>query len=336
MTVADGVSGRLQRALQHPRWQMVIYTEVGALIWVALAALPGGFDYWGYYHKLATGCVSCTYNPYFTEWFLRPLGVFTDWRAGYLVWCAISIAALYPAAKALGGSPLAALVSAPFLWIVWLGQMDIIPAAGLALAWWGVQPGGSTARRVLAGLGLLMMATKPQLMGFALIALALWGGWRALIIPAAGAAVSFILYDGDWVARWLAYTPQTVFGGDAWFYISAPILLIGLAGAALIAPRLPRLHYIVAGTLIGAPFLGAYSFFVLALFRLRPLEIAAGYLPFIAIGLTGDSGWLGLLIAQPILVMARRLRAHGALALWRSVWKEKNTAPSRRDAKDER
>lgn len=309
--------GRLRRVLQNPRWQGVIYAEVGAIILLALAALPGGFDYWGYYHKLATGCVSCTYNPYFTEWFLRPLGVFADWRAGYLVWCAISIAALYPAAKALGGSPLTALVSAPFLWILWLGQMDIIPAAGLALAWWGVQPGGSTARRVLAGLGLLMMATKPQMMGFAIILLVLWGGWRTLIIPAAGAALSFALYGGDWVARWLAYTPQTVFGGDAWFYISAPVLLVGLAGALVIAPRLPRLHYIIAGTLIGAPFLGAYSFFVLALFRLRPHEIAAGYLPFIAIGLTGDLRWLGLLIVQPILVMARLLRAHGSLVSWR-------------------
>jgi hypothetical protein len=308
--------GRLRlalRSLSDPRWQAVVYAEVGLVVLVAFAVLPGGFDYKGYFHRLATGCVSCTYNPYFTEWFIRPLGIFESWRVGYIVMCALSIAGVYWAARRLGGNPFYVLFSPTFLWILWLGQIDVLAAVGLALAWSRL-PERSTVRGAgLIGFGLLLMTTKPQLMGFAILALLFWAGWRSWLLPAAAALLSFALYGMDWVARWLSYTPQTVFAGDAWFYIAPTWLLIGVVGVFLVRrgeiqqQRHARLQYLVAATTAGAPFLGAYSFFVLALFRLKWWEVLAGYVPFAVIGLTGVHWWLGLLLAQPLLIMARLL-----------------------------
>lgn len=297
---------RLRLALQNPRWQPVIYAEVGGLILLALALLPGGFDYLHFFHKVAQGCVTCAYNPYYLEWFLRPLGLL-PWRAAYLLLAALTMVAGWWAARRLGGSPFIALVSPAFLWILWLGQIDIVPAFGLALAWWSTE----RQKPLLAGFGLLMLATKPQLGAFAILALALWNGPKALIIPAIGAAASFLIYGLDWPQRWLGYTPQTVFGGDAWFYIAPTWLLAGLVGVFFVRGRRQQLQYIVAATLSGAPFLGAYSFFVLTFFPLRRWEIAAAYLPFALMGLTGSQWWLGLLLAQPLLVMARLLWENG-------------------------
>jgi hypothetical protein len=307
------------RSLSSPRWQGIIYAEIGVVLLIAFALLPGGFDYKGYFHRLATGCVSCTYNPYFTEWFVRPLGIFSDWRTGYLVMCALSMIGVFWAAKRLGGNPFVILFAPTFLWILWLGQIDIIAAVGLALAWWSLK----TEKRFLVGLGLLMMATKPQLMGFAILALAFWGGWRTLLIPVGAALISFALYGFDWVLRWLTYTPQTMFEGDAWFYIAPIWLLLSVVGVFLIGrvkrdggERHRQLLYLLAATTAGAPYLGAYSFFVLMLFPLRWWEVVAGYAPFVVMGITGSQWWLGLLLAQPLLMMMRLLVTEYSAGRW--------------------
>lgn len=291
------------KKLLDPQRQVFLYAAVGGALVMAFALLPGGFDYWGYFHRMATGCYSCTYNPYFLEWFLRPLGVFENWRTGYVVWIAISIALLWWATRRMGGRPFAMLLAPTTLWIFWLGQIDTVAVVGLTLAWWSLRRGPPW----VVGIGLLMMATKPQLMGAAILLFVLWAGWRALLIPAGGALLSFALYGLDWPLRWMEYTPQTMFDGDAWFYISTLWLLPGLAGLLLVRGRLERLQYALAATMIGVPYIGVYSFFALMVFPLRWWEIALAYIPFIAIGLTGDQWWLGLMLAQPISVMARLL-----------------------------
>jgi len=289
--------------LTSRRMQPIIYVEIAGLILLALAVMPGGFDYRGYFHQLAQGCYDCTYNPYFTEWFMRPFGVF-PWRTSYLIFSAVSIGIMWWSARRLGGYPFVLLASGTFLWILWLGQIDPLPALGLALAWWSLQK----ERRILVGLGLLLLATKPQLGGFAILALAWWGGWRTLIIPAIAAGASFLIYGLDWPLRWLTYTPQTMFGGNAWFYIAPTWLLVSVLGVFFIRGRREQLQYVIAATLAGAPFLGAYSYFALLLFPMRWWEIVVGYIPFALMGITGDQWWLGLLLAQPLLVMARLLR----------------------------
>lgn len=293
------------RFLTSKRMQPVLYVEIAALILLGLAVMPGGFDYKGYFHPLAQGCYNCTYNPYFSEWFMRPFGIF-PWRTSYLIFSAVSMAIIWWSTRRLGGNPFVTLASATFLWILWLGQIDVLPALGLALAWWSLQ----TERRTLAGLGLLLLATKPQLGGFVILALIWWGGWRTLIIPAIAAGAAFVIYGIDWPLRWMTYTPQTMFGGDAWFYIAPTWLLISIVGVFFVRGRREQLQYIVAATLAGAPFLGAYSFFVLLLFPVRRWEVAIGYLPFALMGITGNQWWLGLLLAQPLLVMFRLLREH--------------------------
>ncbi|HEX2908226.1 MAG TPA: glycosyltransferase family 87 protein [Phototrophicaceae bacterium] len=296
---------RLLALVQNPRVQPWLYAEIGALLVLALAVMPGGFDFRYYFHPVAQGCYKCAYNPYFMEWFLRPLGLF-PWRTSYLLLAVICIIAGWWLARQLGGNPFVVLVSPTFLWILWLGQIDILPALGLGLAWWCTE----RKKPVLAGLGLLLLATKPQLGAFAILLFLCWNSWKALLIPAAGALLSFIIYGLDWPLRWLGYTPQTMFGGDAWFYIAPTWLLIGLVGIFFIRGRREQVQYIVAATLAGAPYLGAYSFFVVPFFPLRWWEIAVAYLPFALMGVTGQQWWLGLLLAQPLLVMARLLREH--------------------------
>lgn len=295
------------KSLGSPRWLPIVYTEVAAVILLAIAVLPGGFDYLHYFYRLARGCVACTYNPYFTEWFMRPFGVVEAWRVSYILFCAFSMFALYRSARAFGGNPLIALASPTFMWILWLGQIDLLPVLGLALAWWALQQD----RHVLMGVGLLLMATKPQMMGFALLLMLWWGGWKAWLIPIAAAVASFAIYGLDWVSRWLSYTPQTMFGGDAWFYISSIWLLIGVVGVFALKRekehRLVRVQYLVTATLIGVPYIGAYSFFVLTVFRLRWWEVVAGYIAFALMGVTGNQWWLGVLLLQPLLIMGRLL-----------------------------
>lgn len=293
---------RVREVLRHPRLPPILYTEIALLVLLAFAALPGGFDYLGYFHRLAQGCVSCTYNPYFTEWFLRPFGLL-DWREGYLIVMAASMAVVYFAARQLGGNPIFALLSPAFLWVMWLGQIDALVALGLGVAWWSLR----SKRKVLVGLGLLLLATKPQIGGFAILTLAWWAGPRALIIPAIAAGASFLLYGIDWPQRWLSYSPETVFAGDSWFYVSTPWLLVTLAGVVLVRGQRNQLQYIVAATCIGAPYLGAYSMFVLLLFRLRWWEIVIGYLPFALVVAGMDRWWLGLMLLQPLMIMGRLL-----------------------------
>jgi hypothetical protein len=286
--------------LTSPRWLPLLYAEVGAAVLLAIAFLPGGFDYLHYFHRLAQGCETCTYNPYFTEWFLWPLSVL-PWRAAYLLLGAVGIAVLWFTARRLGGNPFVALMSAPFLWVLWLGQIDVLPVLGLGIAWWAFKH----ERPLWVGLGLLLLATKPQVSGFAILLLLWWAGWRALIIPGAAALLSAVVYGIDWPLRWLSYTPETMFDGQAWFYVGNPLLLLTLLGVFFIHGQRDRLQYVVAATLVGAPYLGAYSFFVLLVFPLRWWEVAIGYLPFAVMGITGTQSPLVLLLAQPLLVMVR-------------------------------
>lgn len=288
-------------ALNQPPRQLILYAVVCAALLLIFASLPGGFDYKGYFDQMARGGYDRTYNPYFTAWFLRPLGLIDGWRPAYLVWLAVTMALIWPTARALGGSPFVMIFSPATLWIFWLGQIDILAVGGLALAWWSLE----RDRRVLMGLGLLLMATKPQLTGLLILALIWWGGPRALLIPVLAAALSFALYGPDWPLRWLSYTPQTVFAGDAWFYLSPLWLLPTALGVFWVAGRARQMQYLLAATLAGGPYLGAYSFFALAAFPLRWWEVAAGVLPFAVVGLTGQHALLGLLVAQPLLVMAR-------------------------------
>ncbi len=280
---------------------LVLYVEVCAIVFAAFAVFPGGFDYWGYFHRLAQGCERCTYNPYFTEWFMLPLGMFGEWRVGYLASIILGMAAIWIVTRWLDGNPLVALFAPPMLWVFWLGQIDMIAAFGVGLAWHSLQK----QRPVWVGLGLLMMATKPQLTIFALLLMMGWGGARTLIVPAAAALVSFVMYGPDWPLRWLTYTPQTVFEGDAWFYISPLWLLVSVVGLLWVRGRRRQLHYALAAACAGMPFLGAYSFFPLVLFRVRWWEALVAYVPFALMGLTYSQWWLGLLIAQPVLIMAR-------------------------------
>lgn len=299
---------RLKRAwviLNSPERQVILYAVVCAALLFIFAVLPGGFDYKGYFYQLARGCVSCTYNPYFTEWFLRPLGIFEDWRLSYLIWIAVTMALMWPTVRVLGGNPFVMLFSPVMLWVFWLGQIDAIAVAGIGLAWWSLHR--EPKNPWLAGLGLLMMATKPQLTGFLILAFVWWAGWKALVIPGIAAAISFALYGLDWPMRWLQYTPQTIFEGDAWFYISVIWLLPTILGVFLAVGRNRQMQYLTAATLAGAPYLGVYSFYVLTVLPMRWWEVAAGYVPFLVIGLTGDRWWLGLLLAQPLLVMTRLL-----------------------------
>lgn len=290
------------RNIIRPDRLYILYIEVCALILLAIAALPGGFDYWGYFDRMARGCVSCTYNPYFTEWFLRPLSLVQP-RIGYLMTIAITMAVVWMVSRWLKGNPFVVLASGTLIWVFWLGQIDFIAALGLGIAWWSLQ----NKKPVLAGLGLLMMATKPQLMLFAIPAFIIWMGWQALIIPVLAALLSFALYGVDWPIRWLSYSPQTVFGGDAWFYITSPIFLLALPAVFLLKQRRDQLHYLLAVACAGMPYVGAYSTFVLLLFPLRWWEILLGYLPFIVMFIGRSQWWLGLLMFQMLAIMARLL-----------------------------
>jgi hypothetical protein len=213
------------------------------------------------------------WNPPWMVWLLLPLAVWPVWVG----WGAVVVATFLAMAWLTKGYPKRWLVfTSPLIVdVVINGQVEIIPMLGIALGWM------AGARSHLLGIGLVLMAAKPQ----ATFLVGLWLWWRhphrirALLVPAAVFAVSLVIHGWDWPIRW-ASGPSIfnlmplVNNSTAWRSVGfwmAPVALV----LALWALRLPRTRInlgalVVINALI-TPYMNSHSLIQVLTFSLLPL-----------------------------------------------------------------
>ena len=193
---------RIIRKIRANRWLLAF--ELAALIIIGTFFLPGGDDLYNFYLPFAGGCLNCGFTPYYAQLLLAPLA----WLPPGLAWPVLTtftIAILFIVCRFAGTNPLWLLLSFPTLATLWLGQVDALIIAGLALALLSPNPW-------LRGVGLSLAAIKPQIAGLAIIVLLLHENWRTLpkvlTAPILVFITSLFIYGIDWPFRWLANASQ--------------------------------------------------------------------------------------------------------------------------------
>jgi hypothetical protein len=126
------------------------------------------------------------------------------------------------------------------VWALILGQISIVVAALVALAWWGLQ----TERWQLAGICLALVTVKPQMIFLLVPALLIWAiyqsHWQLIIAFAVTLGVMTVLplpWLPNWPLEWLAavnryagYTvwdpPLIMLTGSVWLAGTVAVLLL--------------------------------------------------------------------------------------------------------------
>lgn len=136
-----------------------------------------------------------------TAFFLTAALTVAPYKASYLLWMALTWAALAAALHSMGvrGRALRLLVLSPFcLLVVMLGQISLLTGAMLALA--AYKP---KSRWIVAGLAAGLLTVKPQLGLLLPIAYVAVGAWRTIAVAA--------------VTALIIHTPSLlVFGIEGW------------------------------------------------------------------------------------------------------------------------
>lgn len=299
-------SGRA--AVSKLNW--LILTEIGLLLLAGLFIYPAGDDFFNHFGPMARGCVTCGYNPYFTSWFLYPLS-WLPWKANYLVWIALTLAAFTIAARYFATDPIRVILSFPMMWALWLGQIDALPLAGLVLGDYAVRQ----RRPLILGLALVLMATKPQLtLAVVVLYLLYTTSWlKALLIPAIVASLSFLVWGLDWPLQWLAHRPE--FNYTPWLASLWPWGLVTFIPAVLIPSELSqRRRMLLYASAIGLPFFGSYSYTLFLVQGAPWWSIVATYIPTILVLFFG-AGAARLMVLVPIALLAVEILAARRLNL---------------------
>ncbi len=284
-------------AVSRLRWFIV--AEIGLLLLIGLFTYPSGDDFFDHFLPMARGCVTCGYNPYFTSWFLYPLS-WLPWKANYLVWTALTLAAFVAAARYFAADPIRVILSFPMTWTLWLGQIDALPLAGLVMGDYALR----RRRPLLLGPALVLMATKPQL-SLAVMVLYLLHTTsllRALLVPAVVAILSFLVWGLDWPLQWLAHRPD--FDYTPWLASLWPWGLVAFIPAVLVPSGISeRRKMLLYASAIGLPFFGSYSYTLFLIQGAPWWSIVATYIPILLVLFFGaETARLMVLVPIALLI----------------------------------
>ncbi|MFZ5877904.1 MAG: hypothetical protein ACOY0R_00890 [Chloroflexota bacterium] len=250
----------------------------GAALGMAAASLrlPGGEDLYRYYLPFMQGCFDCGYVPYFAQWTLAPLRLLPDYPLAWPLWTALSVAGFLALAYFTEVNPFLLLISFPMLGQVWLGQVDVLVALGLAFFLFGKNP-------TLRGIGLILALTKPQLTGLPILfgllleSPRLWP--RLLAAPVLTAILSLFVYGFDWPLRWMVNSTAEL-PIHVWRLASMDIWRLGLFLAPLPLFFRGKRERLLSGLLVSAlatPFYGVYSYVVFLLFEVKWWTVLLSY-----------------------------------------------------------
>jgi hypothetical protein len=183
-------------------WQEVSFAEKIGIFFILQLAIfapfiaSSGYDFYSTFRVAAlTGNYGQnTWNPYPAYWLLLPFSQLPP-QIGFLLWNMLAAVGFIAAIRHLNGRFLPFALSLPCFWLLYVGQFEGVVALGLAL--------GMMAPPLWAGLGLVLLALKPQIGLFAILFILLrrWSP-KLLAVPVIVFLLS-LLYWGWWIPEWL-------------------------------------------------------------------------------------------------------------------------------------
>ncbi len=227
---------------------------------VAAGFLPGGFDAYFFYLRTPP---DNTPVPAWVYLLTTPL----SWLKPPFSWMALTFLTVLMAGlagRAWGNKNWwVAVFSAPMLWNIWLGQIEVLELAGLALGWLVLN---RRAHPAWLGAAWLALAAKPQA-SLGILLLLTWWVWRdqgfrpllaGLVTAGLGAAASLLIWPG-WPMRWAAtlgvFTPTWSWNAAIWpfglAFIPLTVIPRGIS-------RAKRLRMAAAATLLASPYFTLY------------------------------------------------------------------------------
>ena len=282
--------------------QTVIVIEIVILYTIASFFIPGGDDLYHYYLPFAAGDTSAGFVPYHAQFILAPL-TWIPLRFLWPAWVLVSLVLLLWACRRLGGNPFVLLFSFPLLGQLWLGQVDALIAAGLALA--------LTAKNsYLVGAGLVLASIKPQVAGVSIL-LILWQKrreWRIWAVPVLVLAFSLAVFGPDWPLRWLLSGNRPAH--HSWSFSSLfPWGLAAFAAVLLLRGEQEQVRGSLIASAIGAPSFSVYSHVLLLLFDAPWWVVPLSFAWLLIHPAMGDDAVVFASIV-PIILLALALKNH--------------------------
>lgn len=161
---------------------------------MVLTRIPYGTDFRTYIDT-ANGFTTRFFYPYWILPLFQLLALL-PYGLAFILWTALTSAALFGGVKLLGGNVLWVMFSYQALWCLWYGQIVALVVLGAGLAYRAVERRNGW----LLGAGLLLLMLKPQV-GLAPALVFLWyADWllreRALLTGSMTAAFSLLIYPG--------------------------------------------------------------------------------------------------------------------------------------------
>lgn len=255
-------------------WTMAIGAAIGVV--AASFVLPGGDDLYRYYLPFENGCLECGFVPYFAQWFLIPLRLLPAYPYAWPAWTIICVPGFLILAHMTRINPFWFMVSFPLLGQVWLGQIDVLVCAGIAIFILARNP-------YLRGAGLILALTKPQLTALSILLVfllespRLW--WKLLLVPAVALLASLGVYGIDWPARWISNSIQEL-PQHVWRLAAADVWKYGLFLLPVPLFIKDRRRRFQAGLLVSAlatPFFGVYSYVTFLMLEVNAWLVALSY-----------------------------------------------------------
>ncbi|PWH14611.1 MAG: hypothetical protein DDG60_07610 [Anaerolineae bacterium] len=257
-----------------PAWM----AAMGAVLGLSLASffLPGGDDLYRYYIPFAQGCLDCGFVPYYARWILFPLMLLPAYPLAWPLWVIFSLLGFVLVVYKMKINPFLFFLSFPLLGQVWLGQIDVIVCAGIAILVLSKNP-------YWRGGGIVLALTKPQL-SFLAIAVAVFDEdrqniWKISVAPLFVLAASCLFFGLDWPVRWLGNAMQSLpvhawrlAGLDTWrwglFLLPLPFFVRG---------RETRLLTAILVSVLSTPFFGVYSYLLFLMLGVQWWQVVLSY-----------------------------------------------------------
>lgn len=237
-----------------------IAIEIIVIATIAAYLLPGGEDLYTYYLPQAQGCLECGYNPWHTSWILFPIQ-FIPLRILWSVWVFLTLTGITWACSRLKLNPVPVLLAFPTMGLIWLGQIEVVIIIGLTLALLSPNP-------YVRGLGLVLASVKPHVSGIPILILLFYDKqrWKTMLLPAAVAALSFVVWGIDWPLRWFALrnplAPLPVWGRAAFF----PWGAVSFGTVFLVKKVREKITAALLASALTFPWFGVYSYTVFLVF----------------------------------------------------------------------
>ncbi len=258
-----------QRRYDRKKTEDALAIGVALGVIVVFAFLPSaGVDLRFSYLPVAHGDLEDFYNPYW----LRPLFEALAWLPFSLAYGLLSLGslvALVVATRVFQGRLIHVLLTYPFFFLLFYGQIDALVVLGLALSWWALE----RDRPWWIGVGFALAALKPQISLAALILLWWWlspsARLKSLAVPL-GVVLASVLRYGWWFPGWwhhLFHGPLYRHGSiTLWEVVGPWALLLWLPVFFVRLPRVKKLLLVLTVSALTMPYYQQHSLVMLQVF----------------------------------------------------------------------